>query len=96
MQDALNDVSGTGTPRHRAFMNQVGSYHQGWRDYFTALVVSRQRIQDFAGIPRFVWVEERLGEVARRVTLSLAGLVVPAGLLAAVGLALLRRYPVVA
>jgi ABC-2 type transport system permease protein len=95
MQDALNDVSGTGTPRHRAFVSQVGAYHQRWRDYFAELIVNRRRLRDFAESPRFVWVEERLADVAQRVTLCLAGLVLPAGLLAGIGLARLRRYPVV-
>jgi ABC-2 type transport system permease protein len=42
MQDALNDIAGTGTARHREFVKQVEVYHQRWRDYFIPLVFRRR------------------------------------------------------
>jgi ABC-2 type transport system permease protein len=95
MQDALNDVAGSGAARHRAFLAQVEAYHARWRNYFVQLVFQRTQLEDYSGIPRFVFVEEDLALVARRVAVSLAGLLVPAILIAAFALHRLARYPVV-
>ena len=95
MQDALNDIAGTGTARHREFMLQVERYHSEWRDYFVRLVFQRARLADYRTIPAFEFAEESPADVASRVMLSLAGLLLPAVALAIVGLVALRRYPVI-
>jgi ABC-2 type transport system permease protein len=94
MQDALNDLSGTGTARHRHFVAQVDAFHGAWRAYFTRHVLQRTRLGSLDDVPAFTYEDERTSAMAARVGLSVLGLVVPAGLLAALGAVRLRRYPV--
>jgi hypothetical protein len=49
MQDALNDISGTGTARHRHFRAQVSAYHNAWRDYFMPLIFRKAQLPGFSG-----------------------------------------------
>ena len=95
MQDALNDVAGTGTTRHSDFVKQVEAYHQRWRDYFVRLVFQKTRLQDYSQIPRFIFNEETTAAVMRRVLISLAWLAIASLGIATVALIRLRRYPVV-
>ena len=95
MQGALNDIAGTGTDRHRDYLAQVDAYHEEWRDYFVPKIFAKTQITDFAGVPRFQYLEESTGQVAARVALGVVGLVVPAALLSLWGLRRLRRFPVV-
>jgi ABC-2 type transport system permease protein len=95
MQDALNDISGTGTPRHRHFMAQVAAYHSAWRDYFVPLIFRRAQLTSYAELPAFRYSEEPVGAVAGRVSVALIGLAVTAGLLALFGWRRLQRCPVV-
>jgi ABC-2 type transport system permease protein len=95
MQDVLNDIAGTGTARHREFMQQVESFHARWREHFVRLVFQRARLNDFSDIPRFVFAEETSATVAGRVAVSMLGLLAPAVILIVSGLQYLRRYPVV-
>jgi ABC-2 type transport system permease protein len=95
MQDALNDVAGTGGPRHANFVRQVEAYHQRWRDYFVRLVFEKRRLQDYSQIPRFVFNEESTADVTRRAAVSLAWLAAASLGIAAVAFMRLRRYPVV-
>jgi ABC-2 type transport system permease protein len=95
MQDALSDLAGTGMARHRHFLAQVDRFHAEWRAYFTPLIFQRAQVASFDEVPRFAFVEEFTGDVARRAGVSLAGLMVPAALIGWTGLARLRRYPVV-
>jgi ABC-2 type transport system permease protein len=94
LQNALNDVAGTGLARHREFLRQVDAYHQGWRDYFLPLVFQRTRLTDYTGLPRFAFTEESLDTVSHRVGVSLAGVSIPGVVIGAVGLLRLRRYPI--
>jgi ABC-2 type transport system permease protein len=95
MQDAINDVAGTGTPRHQAFMRQVTTFHEAWRGYFTPLIFRKAQVLSYVSLPTFVFVEEDTRDVVTRVAASLVGLLVPAGVLLMVGLRKLRQYPVV-
>jgi ABC-2 type transport system permease protein len=94
LQDALNDVSGTGVARHREFVSQVEAYHQRWRDYFVPLVFQRARLADYSRLPGFSFDEEPLNVISGRVAISVAGISLPAFVVGAVGLTRLRRYPV--
>jgi ABC-2 type transport system permease protein len=96
MQDALNDVAGTGHPRHRRFVSQVEAYHAEWRAYFVRLVFNKGQLRDYSAVPRFRFADETARDVAGRVAVGLAGLALPAVAIAAFGLFRLRRYPVVA
>lgn len=95
MQDALNDISGTGTARHRHFVQQVGAYHGRWRAYFVPLIVGRARVGDYEALPAFAYDEESSGAVAGRVAASLGLLLGAAVVPGAIGLLRLRRFPVV-
>jgi ABC-2 type transport system permease protein len=95
MQGALNDVSGTGHERHRAFVGQVDEYHAAWRSFFTPLIFKKARFLDYAAAPRFTWTEETPGTVALRVWPNLVGLLLPAAVLGWWALTRLKRFPVV-
>jgi ABC-2 type transport system permease protein len=96
MQDALNDVSGTGSPRHKHFLEQVDRFHAQWRGFIVPQIFQKARITDAATAPRFDYEEERTAAVARRVLAGFFGLLTPAVVMAWVGLRRLRAYPVVA
>jgi ABC-2 type transport system permease protein len=95
MQDALNDIAGTGTPRHRHFLDQVDHFHAQWRGFFVPLIVQKAQIASFDHVPRFTYREEATTDVARRILVGLLGLTAPAVCVAVLGLRRLRRYPIV-
>jgi ABC-2 type transport system permease protein len=94
-QNALNDVAGTGTERHRDFLTQVGAFHERWRTRFVRLIFSKARITEVESLPRFVHREEATPIVAARVTTGLLGLLFPAIGCAVAALRRMRRFPVV-
>jgi ABC-2 type transport system permease protein len=65
VQDALNDVAGTGVPRHRDFLGQVDRYHAQWRDFVVPLIVQKARVTNPDLAPRFTYREESTSAVAR-------------------------------
>ena len=95
MQDALNDVAGSGTPRHRHFLEQVDRYHARWRGFVVPLIFEKARVMNPAIAPHFDYREEQLGAVARRVLIVVLGLLVPAFVMLGVGISRLDGYPVV-
>lgn len=95
VQDALNDVAGTGSARHREFVRQVEAYHEAWRNHFVRLIFQKTRLGDYSGLPRFAFQEETSATVARRVVVSLAGLALPALAIGCIAFVRVRRYPVV-
>ena len=95
LQDALNDIAGTGAARHRHFMGQVDAFHRGWRAYFTSLIFQKAQFTAVDEAPRFTFREEATGAVAGRVALALAGLAAPAAIIAWAGFRRMRRYPIV-
>ena len=95
VQEALGDVAGSGTARHKHFMAQVADFHRAWRAYFVPLVFQKVSFTAFDDVPRFRFEEERTTDVSGRVGIALIGLLVPAGLIGWVGLRRMRRYPVV-
>lgn len=94
MQEALNDISGTGTTRHQAFVTQVAAFHEEWRGFFVPLVFQSQSLDSFADLPRFMFREEPDAAVAGRVAWSVAALAIAALLVGGTGLRALSRYPV--
>jgi ABC-2 type transport system permease protein len=97
MQGALNDVAGTGTARHRHFMAQVDEFHRVWRRHFVPLIFQKAKFTagSYEAIPRFQYHEEKASDVALRIAVSLAGLVLPAAAIGWIGLRRLRRFSVV-
>jgi ABC-2 type transport system permease protein len=95
MQEALNDVAGTGVARHRHFMTQVDAYHGQWRGYFVPLIFQKARLASLDSTPRFTYQEETISGVVQRVVLALLGLGVPTLIVGLLGIKRLRRFPVV-
>jgi len=93
-QAALNDLAGTGIARYRHFLGLVDEYHRTWRNHFTPLIVQRAQLRagDYDHFPTFLFREESLGSIGRRVLTSLPGLLLPALLIGWFGLRSLRRY----
>ena len=93
-QTALNDIAGTGVARYRHFLTLVERFHQVWRDYFTPRIIQRAQLgaADYAQFPTFLFREESLGQITRRVLTGLPGLLLPAVLIGWYGLRRLRRY----
>jgi len=96
MQDALNDISGTGVARHRHFMQQVSRYHEQWRSYFVPLIFRKAQLRSLSDTPRFSFEEEAAARVVGRVTMSLGIMLVPPTILVLAALRSLRQYPVAA
>lgn len=94
MQDALNDIAGTGVARHRHFMQQVSSYHEAWRGYFVPLVFRKAQLTSYDEIPRFHYQDERPVAAAGRVAVALLGLLLPTLIVGAAGFRALSRYAV--
>jgi ABC-2 type transport system permease protein len=95
LQDALNDISGTGAARHRFFLTQVDRFHQQWRAFFTPLIFQKASFTTFERVPRFTFQEEPTGAVVSRVLWSLFGLALPAAILIILGLRRLHRFSIV-
>jgi ABC-2 type transport system permease protein len=96
MQDALNDVAGSGIARHRHFLAQVDAYHARWRAFIVPLIFQKARITDAPASPTFAYREEASGAVAWRVLIAALGLLVPSAVMSAIALRRLPRFPVVA
>jgi len=95
-QSALNDVAGTGAARYRHFLGLVDAFHQSWRAHFTPPIVQKALLVagDYDRLPAFTFREEPAGAVARRATVGLIGLLIPALLIGWLSLRALRRYSV--
>jgi ABC-2 type transport system permease protein len=96
VQDGLNDVAGTGAPRHRHFLQQVEQFHAEWRAFFVPKIFAKARVVSLEALPRFEFREEAAGTVLSRAAVALSALLLPAIALAVMGLRAMRRYPVTA
>lgn len=95
MQDALNDIAGTGTARYRHFLAEVDRFQAAWRAHFSPLIVSRGRVSTLDAVPTFSYRDEEESAVVRRVGQAVIGLLIPAALLGWLGLRRLSQYPVI-
>lgn len=96
LQDTLNDLAGTGTARHQAFIAQVGAFHERWRAHFAPLVFQNASLDHLNDLPRFSFDEEPDGVVSERVAAGVLGLFAAAAALGGIGLRALARYSVAA
>ena len=94
MQDALNDISGTGTARHHQFLRQVSQYHDRWRAHFVPLIFRNAQVEGYDSLPAYSFQEESLRLAGPRIAASVGLMLVPAILLGWIGLRTLRRFPV--
>jgi ABC-2 type transport system permease protein len=95
-QEALNDIAGTGLARYKHFLGLVDRFHGEWSDFFVAKVLLRETLtaSDYETFPAFRYEEESPAAVGGRISLDLAGLVVPLIIVFAAGIGGLRRYPI--
>jgi ABC-2 type transport system permease protein len=98
MQEALNDIAGTGLARHRRFLGQAWSFALETKAFFVPRILRRDTLTeaDYDAVPQFQFIEERPAEVVRRVVPGIAWILLAAAAVGWVGLARLRRYPVAA
>jgi ABC-2 type transport system permease protein len=98
VQTALNDLAGTDPARYQHFHTLVDGFHQRWRDYFIPRIRQQEKIKltpaDYDNFPTFAFREEASRPVVGRTFAGLLGLIMPAGVVAGVGLFRLRRYEV--
>lgn len=93
VQEALNDISGTGGERYQYFLKQVGDFHRSWQNYFIPRSFQKGRI-DYAvydNSPKFAFQEESLNRIAAKVSGGLLGVLAFAAIFAAIGLTRARR-----
>jgi ABC-2 type transport system permease protein len=95
MQDALNDLSGTGVARHQHFLQQVGQFHEQWRNHFVPLIFRKAQVERYAALPTFSFVDEPAASVVHRASASIVLMLLPAVVLGVLGLRRLRRFPLV-
>jgi ABC-2 type transport system permease protein len=97
MQEALNDVAGTGAARQQSFVAKVRTYMDQWQDFFVPRVMKKVSLTaaDYDRIPRFRFEEESKSVITTRVGTSLLLLFVPALLLSAGAAWRLKHFPVV-
>jgi ABC-2 type transport system permease protein len=93
-QDALNDVAGSGTARHRHFRRQAETYHAAWRAFFVPKILQKAQLDSYRDVPVFHYQEEASADVIGRAAISVIGLVLPTLAIGWLGLRGLRRYPV--
>jgi ABC-2 type transport system permease protein len=97
MQEALNDVAGTGAARQQSFVAQVRTYMDQWQEFFVPKVMKKVSLTaaDYDRIPRFQFQEESESAITGRVGTSLILLFVPVLLFSAVAMWRLKQFPVV-
>lgn len=74
--ETFNDLSGSGLRRYRSFTDQILRFHDAHRAFYEPLIFSKTPLsrEDYDRMPRFRFVEESVGEVARGVLGGLAAL----------------------
>jgi ABC-2 type transport system permease protein len=95
-QSAFNDLAGTGAHRYAHFLAQVAEYHSQWRAFFNPRIVKKEKISlaVIDELPAFRFREENTGDVAGRLLIALAGLIIPVAFVGGVSFLQLGRYPV--
>jgi hypothetical protein len=96
-QNALNDIAGTGSARHRYFVvSRVEDCHTRWRNYFLPLVVQRSRLTaaNYDQFPAFEFEDEPLSAIVSRAGIGFLLLFAAASVLGMLGYRRLDSYPV--
>ncbi|HEU4458020.1 MAG TPA: DUF3526 domain-containing protein [Methylibium sp.] len=94
MQQALNDLAGTGTARYRAFNDEVARFHARWQAWFRPKVLANRPLAaaDYAALPRFEPARLAPGAVVAAVVAAAVGLLLPTLALLFAAARRLRRY----
>lgn len=87
VHEALTDLAGTGYWRYQAFRIQVNAFKQLVSDFYAPKIHKREALTsaDYERLPKFAFNPEPARAWAGRVASSLAGILVPAFLLAFLG-----------
>jgi ABC-2 type transport system permease protein len=95
VQEALNDIAGTGPVRQRSFLAQAWSFAEAKKGYFMPRVFRRERLAvgDLDALPRFAFADESAAELAERVGPGLAAVVLLVVVLGVAAWSRLRRFP---
>jgi ABC-2 type transport system permease protein len=96
MQEALNDIAGTGNRRHAHHQRQVDQFHAQWQGFFAPKVLANQALTlaDYDRFPRFSYAEAPRSELARSLSAALFGLLAPGLLLGLYAWRRAARYPI--
>lgn len=96
MQEALNDLAGTGVARYQEFRRQTEQFDAAWSAYFLPRIYQKRKLApaDYDTIPTFAFAEEAWSAVASRMALGLAGLLLPAAWFTLWGIKRLSRYAI--
>jgi ABC-2 type transport system permease protein len=96
VQEALNEITGTGAHRQRSFQEQALAFADAKKSYFMPRVFRRERLTsaDYDTLPSFVFEDESAGGVARRVLPGLLAVAAAAAALALLSARALRSYSV--
>ncbi len=84
VQEASNDIAGTGLNRYRDFRLQVKEFDAAWTEFFLPRIYRMESLapEDFDRVPRFQYKEESIGTVFSRVGFGILFLLIAsAGLL---------------
>ena len=96
VQEALNDLAGSGLFRHRLFLDQAWAFARETKAFFAPRVFRHDTLTeaDYDVLPQFRFVEESAGAVARRVLPGLVFIFIAAAGVLGLALVRLSRYPV--
>ncbi len=78
MQLTLNEVSGTSADRYEYFLDEVYTFHEEWKDYFSTKFLQRYPLKpaDYDNFPEFRYKEEPFEAVLARLVPSLLGMLI--------------------
>lgn len=96
MQEALNDIAGTGNRRYQHFSREVDRFYHDWQGFFLPKVLNNTplTLADYERFPRFRYTEQSWAELNTRLLGGLLGLLIPIGLLYLFSVRRIRNYPV--
>lgn len=96
-QNALNAISGTGTERFADFVDQMLTFHENWRDFFTDRVLKGELMTsaEFEKIPAFEYETWTLSDAFKSAIGPAIGLALFVLILGAWSSRRYARYPVV-
>lgn len=96
LQEAFNDIAGSGMARQQEYIRQVRPNLTDWQTFLSPKLFRKEQLTtaDFDALPRFGFREESLSSVAARVWPAFFGLAVPTMLFWVWGIIRLKRYHV--
>ncbi|MBA4142424.1 MAG: DUF3526 domain-containing protein [Nitrosospira sp.] len=96
MQEALNDVAGTGNSRYRHYTQQIDQFYGDWQAFFVTRVMTNTAltVEDYDRFPRFWYVQQPLSDLNPRLLSALLGLLIPVVALVYLSARRVSRYPI--